>query len=62
MFKKGDLSINTVIIGIIALIVLITVVLIFQDQISRATSSLFGLADQTNSSIANINLAESIKK
>ncbi|MBS3166647.1 hypothetical protein J4403_00380 [Candidatus Woesearchaeota archaeon] len=60
--KKGELSLETVIIAIIALIVLITVILIFSKQISNAASSLFGVADQTNSTISNLNIAESIKK
>ena len=52
--KKGDLSIQTIIVAILGLLVLIVLAFIFRDQITKAASNYFSIGkDATDSAQGN---------
>ena len=50
--KKGELTINYVIVTILALIVLIIVALIFRDQISSFVKTILGISSGLNTDLS----------
>lgn len=52
--KKADLSMNTIVIAVLALIVLVVLAFVFRDQISNATKGFTFVGDDAKAGIAGV--------